>query len=86
LIIIDISPQTGAQLKAKAQAEGVSVGEYLERLLSESDSRRFQLLEFQRTMDERVRSLDAGEHLDGDEVMARLISELDRPGALTGRR
>jgi len=84
--MIDISPETEAQLKAKAQAEGVSVGEYLERLMLESDSRRVQLLEFRREIDQRLQSLDAGEHVDGEVVMARLIAELDSPKQQSNRR
>ena len=37
---IDISPEIEARLKAKAHAEGVSVGAYVERLVFEEDARR----------------------------------------------
>ncbi len=74
---IDISPQIEARLKAKAFTEGVSVGEYVERLVFEEDTRRIRLTEFTRAMDGRLRSLNGGESVDGEEVMARLIGELD---------
>jgi|GEM_PF-3042963 len=74
---IDISPEIEARLKAKAFTEGVSVGEYVERLVFEEDTRRIRLTEFTRAMDGRLRSLNGGESVDGEEVMARLIGELD---------
>jgi predicted transcriptional regulator len=74
---IDISPEVEARLKAKACTEGVSVGAYVERLVFEEDARRIRLGEFTQAIDERLRSLDGGESVDGEEVMARLISELD---------
>ena len=82
----DISPDIEARLKAKAFTEGVSVGEYVERLVFEEDARRIRLTEFTQAMDGRLRSLNGGESVDGEEVMARLIGELDehqrRPSAL----
>ena len=74
---IDISPEIEVRLKAKAFTEGVSVGEYVERLVFEEDTRRIRLTEFTRAMDGRLRSLNGGESVDGEEVMARLIGELD---------
>ena len=83
---IDISPEIEVRLKAKAFTEGVSVAEYVERLVFEEDARRIRLTEFTQTIDERLRSLNGGEIVDGEEVMARLIGELDehqrRPNAL----
>jgi predicted transcriptional regulator len=38
--------------------------------------RRRQLAEFQSAIAERMASLDAGETVDGEAVMARLIAEL----------
>ena len=78
-MIIDVSPETEAQLKAKAQAEGVSVAAYVERLLLDDESRSMRLRDFQQAIDERLSSLDNGEFVDGEEVMARLIAELDQP-------
>ena len=74
---IDISPEIEVRLKAKAFTEGVSVGEYVERLVFEEDARRIRLTEFTQAIDERLRSLNGGESVDGEEVMARLIGELD---------
>jgi predicted transcriptional regulator len=74
---IDISPEIEVRLKAKAVTEGVSVGEYVGRLVLEEDARRIRLNEFTQAIDERLRSLDGGESVDGEEVMARLIGELD---------
>jgi predicted transcriptional regulator len=83
---IDVSPEIEARLKAKASTEGVSVAEYVERMVFEEDARRIRLTEFTQAIDERLRSLSAGESVDGEELMARLIGELDehqrRPSAL----
>jgi hypothetical protein len=80
---IDLSAEIEARLKAKASAEGVSVGAYVERLVFEEDARRIRLAEFTQAIDERLRSLHGGESVDGEEVMARLIGEFDehRPGS-----
>jgi hypothetical protein len=83
---IDVAPETGAQLKTRAQAEGVSISVYVERLMFEAESRRIQLTAFRQTINERVGSLNAGESVDGEEVMARLIAEMDEPGPLSGTR
>jgi len=74
---IDISPEIEGRLKAKAFTEGVSVGEYVARLVFEEDARRIRLSEFAQAIDERLRSLNGGESVDGEKVMARLIGELD---------
>ena len=74
---IEVSPELEARLKSRAQAEGVSVGAYVARLVSEEDSRAARLAAFQQAIDERLASLDAGEVVDGEEVMARLTAELD---------
>jgi hypothetical protein len=74
---IDVSPETEVRLKAKAFTEGVSVGEYVERLVLEEDARRIRLTEFAQAIDERLSLLNGGESVDGEEVMARLIGEID---------
>jgi len=55
----------------------ISPGEYVERLVFEDDTRRIRLTEYTQAIDERLKSLDGGESVDGEEVMARLIGELD---------
>jgi predicted transcriptional regulator len=77
---IDVSPEIEARLKAKAGAEGVSVGAYVERLVFEEEARRMRLAAFGQAINERLRSLSGGESVEGEEVMARLIAELDEPG------
>ena len=77
---IDLSPKAEAQLRAKAEAEGLSLGAYVERLMLEEESRRVKLHAFQQAIDERLASLNSGKRFDGEEVMARLIEELDVPG------
>jgi predicted transcriptional regulator len=72
---IDISPEVAARLKEKAQAEGISVATYVERLVSEEDSRRVRLASFDQAVRERLDSLNRGESVDGEEVMARLLGE-----------
>jgi predicted transcriptional regulator len=83
---IDVSPEIAARLKAKASAEGVSVAECVERMVFEEVARRNRLTQFTQAIDERLTSLGAGESVDGEEVMARLIGELDelqrRPSVL----
>ncbi len=81
-MIIEVSSEIEAVLRARAQAEGISLGEYVERLIREEDSRRVRLDAFQQAMDDRVASLRDEETVDGEEVMARLIAELDAPGRL----
>jgi hypothetical protein len=81
---IDVSPETGAQLKTKAEAEGVSINDYVGRLMFEAESRRIQLSAFRQAIDDRASLLDAGESVNGEEVMARLIAEIDDPRPLSG--
>jgi predicted transcriptional regulator len=76
---IDLSPEIEARLKAKASAEGISVGAYVEHLVSEEEARRIRLATFEQAISERLRSLSGGESADGEEVMARLLAELDEP-------
>ena len=83
---IDVAPETGAQLQTRAQAEGVSISVYVERLMFEAESRQIQLTAFRQTIDERLGSLNAGESVNGEEVMARLIAEIDEPGPFSGTR
>jgi predicted transcriptional regulator len=73
---IELPREIEAQLKETAQAQGVSVGQYLEKLVAETNLRRAQISEFKVAIAERVASLNAGESADGEEVMARLISDL----------
>jgi hypothetical protein len=83
---IEVSLKVEAQLKAKAQAEGLSLGAYIERLIEADESRQAQLDAFQQAIAERVASLNRGESVDGGEVMDRLIAELDVPGLSSGAR
>jgi predicted transcriptional regulator len=76
---IDLSPEMEARLKAKANAEGLTVGAYVEHLVSAEETRRFRLAAFEQAISERLRSLSHGENVDGEEVMARLLAELDEP-------
>ena len=76
---IDLSPEIEARLKAKANAEGISVGAYVERLVSEEESRVVRVATFGEAIHERLESLNSGESVDGEEVMSRLLAELKRP-------
>jgi len=76
---IDLSPEIEARLKAKADAEGISVGAYIERLVSEEESRVVRVAAFGEAIRERLESLKGGENVDGEEVMARLLAEIDGP-------
>ena len=75
---IDISPEIEARLKARALTDGVSIGAYVERLVSEEDTRCIRIAEFAEAIEERIESLNCGETVDGEEVMGRLIDELDQ--------
>ena len=74
---INLSPDIEARLKAQANAEGVSVEAYVARLVSEEESRAIRVEEFGLAIRERLESLNAGESVDGEEVMTRLLTELD---------
>jgi len=73
---IELSRDIENQLTETAQAQGVSVGQYLERLVAEANLRRAQVAEFRAAIAERMASLNAGNTSDGEEVMARLIAEI----------
>jgi hypothetical protein len=83
---IDVDPDIAGRLKAEAQAEGVSITAYVERLMFEAESRRVQLGAFRQAIDERLGSLNAGESVNGEGVMAQLIAEIDEHGAIPGVR
>jgi hypothetical protein len=82
---IEVSPDMEAKLRKNADALGLSVGQYVERLLCEEDSRRTRLDAFRRAFDERVESLDAGESVDGEATMIRLLAELNEAGQVRRR-
>jgi hypothetical protein len=73
---IDLPREIEAQLKSRAQAQGVSIGQYIESLVAETNVRDKQVAEFRAAIAERVASLNSGDAVDGEEVMARLIAEL----------
>jgi predicted transcriptional regulator len=83
---IELSPEIEARLKAKADAEGVSITAYLERLVFEEEARSIRLAAFEQAISERLRSLSGGESVDGEEVMARLVAELDEPRQIRSTR
>ena len=83
---IELSPEIEARLKAKANGEGVSIGTYVERLVFEEEARGIRLAAFEQTIVERLRSLSEGEIVDGEEVMARLLTELDEPRPIRSTR
>jgi len=64
-----------SRLKESAEAQGVSVGRYIETLVAEGQLRQAQIADFRTAIAERMSSLDAGETVDGEEVMARLIAD-----------
>jgi predicted transcriptional regulator len=83
---IDIDPDTVGRLKANAQAVGVSIAVYVEQLISEAESRRLQMAAFRQAVDERLASLNTGESVNGEDVMAQLIAEIDEPDTRSGTR
>ena len=66
--------------------KGVSIGTYVERLVSEEEARCIRLAAFEQTIAERLRSLSEGEVVDGEEVMARLVAEFDEPSQIRSTR
>jgi hypothetical protein len=73
---IELPREIETQLKETAQSQGVSVGQYIERLVAETNLRHVQISEFRASVAERMASLNAGDSEDGEEVMARLITDL----------
>ena len=73
---IELPRELETQLEETAHSKGVSVGQYIERLVSETNLRREQISEFRAAIAERMASLNAGCSEDGEEVMARLITDL----------
>jgi predicted transcriptional regulator len=72
---IELPREIEAELSEAAHALGVSVGQYIEGLVVETNLRRAQIAEFRATIDERMASIDSGDTADGEEVMARLIND-----------
>lgn len=73
---IELSRETEIQLRETAQAQGVSVGQYVETLVAETNLRHAQLDQFRSAIADRMASLNAGVSEDGEEVMAHLIGDL----------
>jgi predicted transcriptional regulator len=73
---IELPRELETELKETAQSQGVSVGQYIEKLVAETNLRPTQISEFRSAIAERMASLNAGESVDGEEVMARLINDL----------
>jgi hypothetical protein len=77
---LELSREIEAQLTETAQSQGVSVSQYIERLVAETNLRHAQVSAFRAAIAERMASLEAGdsaaESIDGEEVMARLIADL----------
>jgi predicted transcriptional regulator len=78
-VTIDLSPHIESRLKAKADAEGISIAAYVERLVSEEESHAGRVAAFGEAIRERLESLHSGESVDGEEVMARLVAEFGPP-------
>jgi hypothetical protein len=76
LMTIELPHELEAQLKQAAQALGVSVSQYVEGIVAETNLRRAQVSEFRAAIAERMESLNAANIADGEEVMARLIADL----------
>jgi predicted transcriptional regulator len=72
---IELPSEIATQLEETAQAQGVSVGQYVEKLVAETNLRRTQIAEFRAAVAERMASLNAGDRADGEEAMARLTAD-----------
>ena len=73
---IELSRETEIQLKETAQARGLSVAQYVESLVAETNLRHAQIAQFRAAIADRMASLNAGDREDGEEVMAKLIGDL----------
>ena len=73
---IELPGEIETQLKETAQAQGVSVGQYVERLVAETNLRHTQIAGFRAAIAERMALLNDGNSADGKDVMARLIADL----------
>ncbi|HEX4277618.1 MAG TPA: hypothetical protein VHZ74_19815 [Bryobacteraceae bacterium] len=73
---IELPTAVESQLKQAARARGISISEYVERLVAETNLRDARIAEFRAAISERMISLRAGERVDGEEVMAHLMDDL----------
>jgi predicted transcriptional regulator len=73
---IELPAAVESQLKQAARARGISISEYVERLVAETNLRDARIAEFRAAISERMISLRAGERVDGEEVMAHLMDDL----------
>ncbi len=73
---IELSREVETQLKDAAQAEGVTVGQFVEKLVAETSLRRRQISEFRSIISGRMASLDVEGGIDAEQVMAGLIADL----------
>ncbi len=73
---IELPLEIENQLKKTAREHGVSVGQYVEKLVADTSLRQTQLSAFRVAVQERMASMNTGAVVDGEEVMARLIAEL----------
>jgi predicted transcriptional regulator len=73
---IELPNAVESQLKQAARARGISISEYVERLVAETNLRDARIAEFRAAISERMISLRAGERVDGEEVMAHLMDDL----------
>lgn len=73
---IELPCEIETRMKDTAAAQGVSVSQYVEDLVAEANVRRQQLADFRAAITERLASLEAGDRMDGEATMARLIAEL----------
>jgi hypothetical protein len=73
---IELPREPGTQIRDLAVAQGISVAEYLEILVTETGARREQVSEFRAAIAGRMTSLNADDQVDGEEVMARLLAGL----------
>jgi hypothetical protein len=72
---IELPREIETELSEAAHALGISVGQYIEGLVVETNLRRAKIAEFRAAIDERTASLDSGDTADGEEVMVRPIND-----------
>jgi hypothetical protein len=86
---LDVSPKIEARIAAKAREAGLSVEEYLELVVDESDefAANLRILEsaneplsreeIQAKIDRGLAQLESGDYVDGEQFMADLLSSIE---------
>jgi hypothetical protein len=75
-MLLDLPEDVEIRIHETAREAGLTVADYVARLVEEAATRNTQLAEFHENIRQRLEALASGEVVDGEQAMARLISEL----------